>query len=676
MLEQEYKQLVLLLPAGHAAVLEQRDRIADHFLSRARRARQDGSFKQALTFIESGRLFHPDLPAFDAEDQSLAEAQAQLRARREAERVTALRASLKAELRSKAETNQVQEAKSLLLELRARGLADDDPFLREEAPRLLADAYARLAATRAAREDFDGAISLAEAGLRQWPEQEEIRARLAGYEIARENQRFERALRKRLADAVTLDVSATAADLARLEARFPNRYRQMMAELAALRTLAVLDYARSAQPIADRMVEQLSAHDALFPEYRGELADQLIAIVAQRLRAQTPARVEDVEALRPVVRNLNALASSERSRLEPVIAEIIIAGFRQRAAQDPDGARQLLAAARTLLPAHESLVMASRELPMPQIELARAHLEAGALGAAVRDLDAGAREDPGHPQIEALRARLETAMGAAQQAYERYVDDVAKAEAREQRQLDQRHADIVSLWSDNPEFQRLEIPAPRKGQCHDGLAGHGARPGGSCYDLVAGRKGPEMVVVPAGNGFAGAFAIGKYEVSVSEFNHFCQASGRCSTRTGAELRLPITGISIAEAEEYARWLSAEASRQSGQPTAYRLPSDAEWMHAAAANGQQPEQKFNCRVLVAGKIIAGHDLVDARSGQQNGWGLANYAGNAREWVRIGRELSVRGGAYDDPLTECGPELDETHSGQADELTGFRLVRELG
>ena len=95
-----------------------------------------------------------------------------------------------------------------------------------------------------------------------------------------------------------------------------------------------------------------------------------------------------------------------------------------------------------------------------------------------------------------------------------------------------------------------------------------------------------------------------------------------------------------------------------------------------ADGRQPEQQFNCRVLSAGEVIAGHALINARSGKQNGWGLANYAGNARELVRNGQSLAVRGGAYNDPLTECGPELDESHSGEADALTGFRLVRELG
>lgn len=185
-----------------------------------------------------------------------------------------------------------------------------------------------------------------------------------------------------------------------------------------------------------------------------------------------------------------------------------------------------------------------------------------------------------------------------------------------------------------------------------------------------------MVVVPAGNGLDKAYAIGKYEISVDEFNQFCASTQRCAARSRADRRLPVTRISVADAEAYASWLSEQASRHDGQRVVYRLPTAAEWEHAARAEGRQPEHKFNCRVLAGSEVISGHDLVNARSGRQNGWGLANYAGNAREWVRDVAGLTVRGGAYSDSLTDCGPELDEAHSGEADPLTGFRLVRELG
>ncbi len=676
-LKNTYKELVIVLPSDHDIVREQRDRIARHFLNDARRARRAGSFNESSSAIEVGRVFHPEFPPFDIEAVALVEAQAEQRARREAERVAALRAGTKASFRSKAETNQVQEAKSLLLELRALGVSEDDPFLREQAPTILAEAYKRLAANRAARQDFEGAISLARAGLEQRTNHDELRARLAGYEIALENQRFERDLRNRLSDPKALDVDTTATDLARLEARFPNRYAEIASELAALRRRAVLEHARTAQPIGTQVAEQISAYDALFPSDRGKLTAELMGVLEKRIRARPPTTLDDIEALRAVVGNLAALPASQADRLRRMVAETVVEGAQVRALQDSDGARALLTSAGELLPQQQPLLLAaSRELPLAALDRARSKLEAGALNDAALELEAATQTDPQYPGLSKLRADLDAAMLEAKRAYDLYAADVAEAGARDQRVLDRRYARIAALWNDNPAFERLVVHTPRKGECHDALAGYGAQAGGSCYDVVAGRKGPEMVVVPAGNGVDRAYAIGKYEVSVTEFNVFCKSTGRCTPRASAERRLPITKISVADAEAYARWLSSEASRHNGHDVLYRLPTAAEWEHAATADGQQPERKFNCRVLSAGQVIAGHDLVNARSGKQNGWGLANYAGNAREWVRNAAGLAVRGGAYEDPLTTCGPTLDETHSGDADALTGFRLVRELG
>ena len=674
-LERPYKELLVLLPVGHQVLVQQRDRIAEHFLFQARQARRDASFNEALTFIETGRVFHPGFPPYDVETQMLAEAQAELRAQRDSERLAALIDSMKADFRSKTETNQVQEAKSLLQELRALGLAEDDPFVREHARRALAEAYARLAASRVTRRDFSGAISLARAGLEQWPEHTELRARLAGYEIALENQRFERTLRARLSDPQPLNVSAMATDLARLQARYPNRHTQMASELAALRSQAVLEHARGAQPIADQVAPQLSAFDALFPSHRGELADDLMAVVEQRIRRQRPSTVADMEALQPVINNVAELAPGQRAKLQAAIARTVVASARTLAVQDPEASRRLLLSARAILPRQQSILSAMHALPLPELDSARANLDDGALSRAAQVLGEAEKKHPRHPDIAALRVNLEGAMQEARQAYGDYAAGIDKAEAREQQRFDDRHARIVALWHDNAQFRRLRIQAPRKGRCHDALSGYGARAGGTCYDLVAGRKGPEMVVVPTGAGLDKAYAIGKYEVSVIDFNHFCTQSRQCAARKGADSRLPVTDLSVAEAEAYARWLSQQASRQTGRRVVYRLPTVTEWEHAAKANGLQPERKFNCRVLSAGEVIAGHALINTRSGQQNGWGLANYAGNAREWVRDGQVLTVRGGAYSDPLTECGPELDEAHSGDADDLTGFRLVREL-
>ena len=176
-------------------------------------------------------------------------------------------------------------------------------------------------------------------------------------------------------------------------------------------------------------------------------------------------------------------------------------------------------------------------------------------------------------------------------------------------------------------------------------------------------------MVPAGGGAAKPFAIGKYEVSVADYNAFCRASGSCSARTAGGDSLPVTGISLADAQAYADWLS----RTTGAD--YRLPTPAEWEHAANAGGQLPNQRdLNCRVESGGTVVKGLGLVDAHSGKANGWGLVNVVGNAQEWV-VGGGTTVRGGAFDDPLVRCGVSLSKPHRGGADAVTSFRLVRGL-
>lgn len=95
------------------------------------------------------------------------------------------------------------------------------------------------------------------------------------------------------------------------------------------------------------------------------------------------------------------------------------------------------------------------------------------------------------------------------------------------------------------------------------------------------------------------FAIGKYEVSVGEYEA-CVAAGACRPpewrepgnqfnvetgrndyyrRLGANItgkEYPVVGVSWDDAVAYTAWLS----KVTGQP--YRLPSDAEWEHAARA----------------------------------------------------------------------------------------------
>jgi serine/threonine protein kinase len=213
-------------------------------------------------------------------------------------------------------------------------------------------------------------------------------------------------------------------------------------------------------------------------------------------------------------------------------------------------------------------------------------------------------------------------------------------------------------------------PATGGVACKPTLAGYGRRARGTCYDMLASdTHGPLLVVIPSGGGIKGPYAITKYEISVADYNHYCKLSGKCAGVRAASPELPVTGITLRQVKAYAAWMS----RQTGHT--YRLPTDQEWSYAASAQGKQPGKDFNCRVMLGDSMIKGQGLVKVDVGSSNGWGLINYIGNAQEWVTTARGTAARGGDYQDNLSACDLSLIRAHAGQADAVTGFRLVRTL-
>ena len=130
------------------------------------------------------------------------------------------------------------------------------------------------------------------------------------------------------------------------------------------------------------------------------------------------------------------------------------------------------------------------------------------------------------------------------------------------------------------------------------------------------------------------FAIGKYEVTVAEWNA-CVEAGACqrvAQYASPNARAPIRDVSWDDAQQYVKWLSAT----SGKP--YRLPSEAEWEYAARGGtstrywwgDQMATGKANCQGC--GPPWRIDEPADAGSFAPNPYGLYDMNGSVWEWVQ--------------------------------------------
>mgnify|MGYP005989915891 CR=1 FL=1 len=224
------------------------------------------------------------------------------------------------------------------------------------------------------------------------------------------------------------------------------------------------------------------------------------------------------------------------------------------------------------------------------------------------------------------------------------------------------------LFKDSSDIASVVIK--EKDGCQLSIAGLGARGSrASCKDtLKVGGTAPTMVVIPASDKIK-AFAIGKYEVSISQYNLYCNKSKACQAISGVSSRLPVTNISLKDMNDYVKWLSKNTGKK------YRLPHKREWLHAAQSKGNRLDSNRNCQISSRG-IQKGDELIKTTTGKQNTWGVVNYAGNAQELVYLsGRKVAAVGGSYKTSMDICTSSHMINHSGKADEITGFRLVRDL-
>ena len=185
-----------------------------------------------------------------------------------------------------------------------------------------------------------------------------------------------------------------------------------------------------------------------------------------------------------------------------------------------------------------------------------------------------------------------------------------------------------------------------------------ARPALSIFrdTLQDGFKGPEMVVIPAGefrmgdlqgNGrsnerpahrvhIARGFAIGKYELGYEEYLQFATSTGRPPPydEGWGRGRRPVIDVSWEDAQAYTRWLSD----QTGEP--YRLPTESEWEYASRAgmdmsywwgNDVQQDDQVQANCDGCGSQWDGSQTAPAGSFTPNPNGLYDTTGNVAEWV---------------------------------------------
>jgi serine/threonine protein kinase len=595
-----------LLPEDHQELALARESTTALYVAKAAEMRAAQRFSEAAGLLDrAARL--AATPAVQSERAALAAAEAEFeRAAEENARLMSIEAA-KQTLLAQARAKDVVAAEKTLASLK-EALPPDDAFIRTEAAAALGEAYQRLAMAKAEEADFGAALTLAQKGLELAPDVPELKAAVRDYTA----EGTAAQLLKRFGSVKELEIDETRKQLAAVQAGVdPGRFQELETQLIASleKRLGLL---RGTEP---------DAHNAL------------------------------LEASRQVFGTHPGLAGIENVAIESKYASSI-----------------------------------------------REALDAAKLSLARQGLTDAQTTESRHPEIVELTTRLTTQEKSAAEFYSQYLAAFGRKEYEPAKGFID---EALKLWADNPDYAGARAvvlaklsptattatdaptgeatttppaagsraPVASKQPCNAKLAGYGKRKAGTCFDMIDPQaRAPLMVVVPAGNGVNEAFAIGKYELPVNDYNNYCLVTKSCQP-VDRNKKLPMTGISVAQAEAYAAWLSTTTGHR------YRLPTAAEWVQAAGAKGGGGKD-YNCRMSQGGQVVKGLAAVEVNSGKPNDFGLYNAIGNVQELVTGSGGLTARGGAFSDSIGKCEVGLEKPASAEGDEATGVRLVRELG
>lgn len=145
---------------------------------------------------------------------------------------------------------------------------------------------------------------------------------------------------------------------------------------------------------------------------------------------------------------------------------------------------------------------------------------------------------------------------------------------------------------------------------------------------------------------------------------------------------PVVGVSAADAEAYAAWLSEQTGAK------YRLPTDDEWEVAARAGvecifpwGNETPAKTKSANFKGNGQYKTPSPVGAFMSGANSWGLVDMAGNVWEWTSTARDAeegfrTVKGGSWmDGPMDLRISNFKNIDAEVGTPDVGFRLVKEM-
>ncbi len=197
------------------------------------------------------------------------------------------------------------------------------------------------------------------------------------------------------------------------------------------------------------------------------------------------------------------------------------------------------------------------------------------------------------------------------------------------------------------------------------------------------------------------FAMGKYEITYDEYDHFSEVTGRRKPDREGSGRgdTPLVWVSWTDATAFTQWLSSQTGKN------YRLPTEAEWEYAARGGTTTAywwgenigRDNAHCDGCSSSKE---NDTVPVGTFKSNPFGLYDMLGNVEEWTcssydedynggeqlceSYPGEMAVRGGSFvDGPRfarsasrsSRYNESFFHTSYGSGYYWIGFRLARDL-